>query len=332
MLTQPTDSEVQLGNDSESNPPFLTPEQEKVLAEASQTIKVESSRTIDSILRIGAELWKVKETVPHGHFKAWVQHEFQWSYDHARNLMNIYYRFGHLGLDAGKVGETRPVEVSTTVLAALAAPSTSDLIRNDFIEALGEGHAPTPADIALAKAKEYVTLHGSPAIQQRVNEGSLAPLTAERLIRNLAHATPRISALVDRHSVSDPALIPILSRMEDRKSRSLNEIEVTGHLQGSEEPVPLSDANSRDLLDYLMEARWHHVQDSYTAIRELQLVVDDDKPAIEWDDPEDPENDQLVEVTVALTKDQLAWLNQYGEDYIERVRVIFTRMPMLDKE
>lgn len=50
-------------------------------------------RTAQDIIEIGEKLIEVKERLGHGHFGAWLEGEFSWSWDTANNFMRVADKF-----------------------------------------------------------------------------------------------------------------------------------------------------------------------------------------------------------------------------------------------
>lgn len=117
--------------------------QSSVLA-ARDNIRLRIKNIEQDVLSIGAELLSVRAMLPHGQFTKWIEAEFGWSDRHARNFMQIAETF--------KSEIISDLDISTTVLGMLAAPSVSDEVRNDAVEKARAGEK-----ITVARAKEIIT-------------------------------------------------------------------------------------------------------------------------------------------------------------------------------
>lgn len=98
-----------------------------------------------AVIEIGERLIDVKERLGHGKFGQWLDAEFQWSADTARNYMNVAERFGQ----NPKISEFAP-----SALYLLAAPSTPEDARTEAINLAEQGQK-----ITHAVAKQIVTTH-----------------------------------------------------------------------------------------------------------------------------------------------------------------------------
>ena len=98
-----------------------------------------------AVIEIGERLIDVKERLGHGKFGQWLDAEFQWSADTARNYMNVAERCGQ----NPKISEFAP-----SALYLLAAPSTPEDARTEAINLAEQGQK-----ITHAVAKQIVTTH-----------------------------------------------------------------------------------------------------------------------------------------------------------------------------
>jgi len=92
---------------------------------AAERIRVRMKRTAEDIIAIGLDLIEVKGRLPHGRFLPWINTEFGMGERAARNFMSVAERYGS---KSAIIADLPP-----TVLYELAAPSTSDAVR-DIIE------------------------------------------------------------------------------------------------------------------------------------------------------------------------------------------------------
>ncbi len=77
-------------------------------------------RTAEGVIRIGLNLITVKERLPHGQFLPWLKSEFEMSENAALKFMQVAERFGSKSINF--------MNLSASILYALAAPSTSDAV------------------------------------------------------------------------------------------------------------------------------------------------------------------------------------------------------------
>lgn len=82
-------------------------------------------RTGEAIVEIGRGLIDTKQRLGHGQYRVWLESEFGWSHDTARNFIDVAERFG----DMTKISSFAP-----SALYALASGNVPDSIREGFIE------------------------------------------------------------------------------------------------------------------------------------------------------------------------------------------------------
>ncbi|MBA2392052.1 MAG: DUF3102 domain-containing protein [Ktedonobacteraceae bacterium] len=142
-------------------------------------------RTAENILAIGLILQAVKERLPHGQFRPWLQAEFGMSRMTANNFIHVAERFA----------DKRPnlLHLPATILYELASPSTPERI----IEHVEKGEIPPTID-AIKEAKAALKL----AQQAEQQAQATVQATQQRLFqvhRPGAADRPVISA-IDRRS------------------------------------------------------------------------------------------------------------------------------------
>ncbi len=101
-------------------------------------------QTAESLVTIGQYLIDVKDVLPHGEFGEWLSAEFNWSDSAANKMMNVARQFKSVNFTDLNVG--------TSALYLLAAPSTPQAARDEAIQL-----AETGETVTHAKAKEIVS-------------------------------------------------------------------------------------------------------------------------------------------------------------------------------
>lgn len=126
----------------------LTPEVAEFVQRRTLEIRAFQKRTAESIIQIGLRLEEVKEAVGHGQFLNWLEIEFGWSDQTARNYMHVAEKFKNfLNLD----------HYATSAMYLLAAPSTPDAVLDKAREMTIDGHY-----ISHAKAQELLAQYREP--------------------------------------------------------------------------------------------------------------------------------------------------------------------------
>lgn len=94
------------------------------IIDATTRLHVLERKTGEQVLEIGRILIEVKAALGHGQFVAWLDSEFGWSRDTARNFMSVAEMFG----DMTKISSFAP-----SALYALASNSVPAEIREEFV-------------------------------------------------------------------------------------------------------------------------------------------------------------------------------------------------------
>jgi hypothetical protein len=125
--------------------------QQALILEQRNLIQVHVRQECLHIIEIGRALLTIKESLPHGQFGKWLRAEFGWSDRTARNYMNAAKEFG----DKTEI----VADLEPTALYALAAKSTPEDIREEFLEKIEAGIPLQAADVrsAVAEAKSDTT-------------------------------------------------------------------------------------------------------------------------------------------------------------------------------
>ncbi|WP_313193708.1 DUF3102 domain-containing protein [Shinella zoogloeoides] len=108
---------------------------DKKLATIVQRIK---SRNDSYAIDTGKDLLQAKAMLKHGEFGPWLKANFGWTAKTAQNYMN-----------AASLAEKHPAvaNLKPAAVAALAAPSTPDVVKSEVIADLEKGNVPTPKEI-----------------------------------------------------------------------------------------------------------------------------------------------------------------------------------------
>lgn len=102
---------------------------------ATQEIRDRIGRAAQNIMEIGSRLILVKKHLDHGQFGQWLKAEFDWSESTAQKMMSV--------ADTFKSVNFTDLSVAPSALYMLAAPSTPDEVREEFIEKAKSGETVT---------------------------------------------------------------------------------------------------------------------------------------------------------------------------------------------
>lgn len=87
--------------------------------------------TAAGIVQIGQYLTEVKDRLPHGKFLEWIEREFAWKADTARNFMHVFEHF--------KNRNFRDLQIDVSALYLIAAPSIPEPVRAHVIQRAENG-------------------------------------------------------------------------------------------------------------------------------------------------------------------------------------------------
>ncbi|WP_009629949.1 DUF3102 domain-containing protein [Synechocystis sp. PCC 7509] len=119
----------------------LNSETQIVVQQRTSEIRSLLRRTAQDIFDVGQKLIEVKAQLGHGHFRTWLESEFDWSIWTATKFMQVADKF--------KCVKFSHLDIAPSALYELAAPSTPDCVRCEAIERASHGETIT---YSLAKA------------------------------------------------------------------------------------------------------------------------------------------------------------------------------------
>ncbi len=102
-------------------------ENRTVVQQRTTEIRQRLRRAAQDIWEIGQKLAEVRSRLKHGQFESWLKAEFGWSHRTAYNFINVYEAFG-------KAAKFAEADIAASALYLLAAPSTPQNIREQFME------------------------------------------------------------------------------------------------------------------------------------------------------------------------------------------------------
>ena len=120
---------------------ILSPKQRTVVQKCAGEIKERLRRTAQDIWEVGQKLNEVRSQLEHGHFEGWLSAEFGWSRRTAYNFINVYEAFSESTNFA-------QLDIATSALYKLAAPSTSPSVRKEFLDKAKKGAKITHQEIS----------------------------------------------------------------------------------------------------------------------------------------------------------------------------------------
>ncbi|MEM6751894.1 MAG: DUF3102 domain-containing protein [Cyanobacteria bacterium P01_C01_bin.38] len=128
----------------------LTPEQRNLVMQRTGEIQERLQRSAQDIWEIGQRLADVRAQLKHGQLDAWLKAEFNWSRRTAYNFINVYETFGERA-------NLAQLDIASSALYLLAAPSTPQKVREEYLLKAKEGekitHKELSSDIKQKKQK-----------------------------------------------------------------------------------------------------------------------------------------------------------------------------------
>ncbi|MGJ3246534.1 MAG: DUF3102 domain-containing protein [Elainellaceae cyanobacterium] len=110
----------------------LAPDQSVIVQQYTNEIRERLRRSAQDIWEIGQRLADVRSRLKHGQFDAWLRAEFDWSRRTAYNFINVYETFQERA-------NLAQINIATSALYLLAAPSTPQEIREEYLKRAQHG-------------------------------------------------------------------------------------------------------------------------------------------------------------------------------------------------
>ena len=140
---------------------ILSRQQRAVILQYTGEIKERLRRTAQDVWEVGQKLTEVRSQLEHGQFEGWLSAEFGWSRRTAYNFINVYEAFS-------ETTNFNQLDIATSALYKLAAPSTPKSIRHEFLAKAQQGEKITHRVIsqALTASKNSNIVKKSQAISK----------------------------------------------------------------------------------------------------------------------------------------------------------------------
>ena len=225
-----------------------------VVQQRTSEIKTLMRQTAQGIIDIGSKLADVREKLATASFRGWLHDEFQWSHMTAYRFIQVHEQFGSNNL--------LQADIAPSALYLLAAPSTPEPVRQEFIERAQAGESVGYSEVRdLKKAFE-----AAPApLKKKLLDGELSPKAALDLTEALVDAPEAVRDIVLEHPPAEAAVIPVLTRLYEQKRETFDVIATTGALDGE---IPLEKVTERDMEHHLEQAVQEHKMRAVEAKRE----------------------------------------------------------------
>ena len=134
-------------------------EQGQTIQQLTQEIRDCLRRSAQDIWEIGQKLADVRDRLKYGQFDTWLKVEFGWSRRTAYNFISVYQTFGERA-------NLAQVDIATSALYLLAAPSTPQKVREEFLQKAQAGQSITHKQLSevIQQEKSRKTAESSPTI------------------------------------------------------------------------------------------------------------------------------------------------------------------------
>ena len=177
---------------------ILSPQQRTIVQNCTGEIKERLRRTAQDVWEVGQKLAEVRAQLEHGQFEGWLSAEFGWSRRTAYNFINVYEAFS----DSTNFAQ---LDIATSALYKLAAPSTPKSVRHQFLDKAQKGEKITHKQISQALtaaknssvvAKPQPVAPPSPKILQVIPKAraGLEVPEAEKTLEKTLSSQPLISS------------------------------------------------------------------------------------------------------------------------------------------
>ncbi|GAB1541391.1 hypothetical protein NUACC21_40620 [Scytonema sp. NUACC21] len=209
----------------------LGDKQRSVVQQRTGEIKERLRRSAQDIWEIGQKLADVRSQLKHGQFETWLKAEFGWSRRTAYNFINVYEAFS-------ECANLAQVDIATTALYLLAAPSTPQEVRQQFLERAKEGENITCKN--LRQVIEEEKLQSTSAV--------VSSEPQKRLTQGQENATtiPKVVALVET------SVIEVTAAKTSTTSSVIaidNELQLGWYLLGKQHLLFCGDTASQEFIE-----------------------------------------------------------------------------------
>ncbi|NJO93582.1 MAG: DUF3102 domain-containing protein [Hydrococcus sp. RM1_1_31] len=192
----------------------LDVQKRNIVEQRTKEIRERLQYSAQAIWEIGQKLADVRSQLKHGQFDAWLKAEFDWSRRTAYNFINVYEAFNERA-------NLAQIDIATSALYLLAAPSTSQEIREEFLQRAKEGETITHKKLSQVIQKEK--LKSSGAIKKIEQPESEETSTETRSHPNLTTTVKqRILAIIPKEKIEEQKISAKVTVVEPISVASLS--------------------------------------------------------------------------------------------------------------
>ena len=174
---------------------ILESQERIVVQQRTGEIRERLQRSAQDIWEIGQKLADVRSRLKHGQFDTWLKAEFGWSRRTAYNFINVYEAFPERANFA-------QINIATSALYLLAAPSTSQELRDEVLQRAKEGEPVTYKEIRQVIKEEKSQ---SPAVEKPQSPKPEIVALKPKALVEAENSVVEVTAL----DIPTPAVAPI---------------------------------------------------------------------------------------------------------------------------
>ncbi|MFN6559094.1 MAG: DUF3102 domain-containing protein [Nostoc sp. ChiSLP01] len=180
---------------------ILDSEKRQVIQQRTGEIKERLRRSAQDIWEIGEKLAQVRSHLKHGQFETWLKAEFGWSRRTAYNFINVYETLAERANFA-------QIDIATSALYLLAAPSTPQNVRDEFLQRAHEGQTITYKNIRQVIEEEKSKAISAPVLSEPPQSLTSIPKIVTIIPKQEVKAeTPVIKVTVPKTTSVSPVVV-----------------------------------------------------------------------------------------------------------------------------
>jgi hypothetical protein len=181
---------------------ILDSEQRQVIQQRTGEIKERLRRSAQDIWEIGEKLAQVRSQLKHGQFETWLKAEFGWSRRTAYNFINVYETLAERATLA-------QIDIATSALYLLAAPSTPQNVREEFLQRAHEGQTITYKNIRQVIEEEKSKSISAPVLSEPPQSVTSKPEIVTIIPKQVVQVqTPALEVDVTKTTPVSPVVNP----------------------------------------------------------------------------------------------------------------------------
>lgn len=159
----------------------LNHKKKAIVWQRTSEIKSLMRLTAENIISIGQKLVEVKDCLNRGEFQNWLQSEFEWSEQTARQFMQVY-RWSETVKNKNFVFS----QLGTSALYLLAAPSTPTPARSEIVDLVEMGEK-----VTYSRARDIVNRHKQSALTAEHKSSKIVDIQAQDATEEKSKFVPK---------------------------------------------------------------------------------------------------------------------------------------------